>query len=150
MKRKGRNFADPAAKARAIQAAVRNSFRLPVTLNNSINQVMAVSIASMRALDKQIKTLDKAIEQQFQIIPNTLTSVLGIGKVYFVGIIAEIGDINRFEGQASIAPSTQVLSGLNTSPMNLRLRILTSSSLETTTYATICCCQLREKMRLRV
>lgn len=64
---------------------------------------MAVSIASMRALEKQVKVLDKAIEQQFEIIPNTLTSIPGIGKVYSAGIIAEIGDIHRFDSQASVA-----------------------------------------------
>ena len=96
-------FADPAEKAKAIQAAAKNSYRLPVTVNNSVNQAMAVSIATMRALEKQIKVLDKAIEQQFQIIPNTLTSVPGIGKVYSAGIIAEIGDIHRFNSQASVA-----------------------------------------------
>ena len=100
---KGRNFADPAAKAKALQTAARNSYRLPVTVNNSVNQAMAVSIASMRALEKQIKVLDKAIEQQFEIIPNTLTSIPGIGNVYSAGIIAEIGDVNRFESQASVA-----------------------------------------------
>ena len=67
-----KNFADPAAKAKAIQTAARNSYRLPVTVNNSVNQAMSVSIATMRALEKQIKVLDKAIEQQFAIIPNTL------------------------------------------------------------------------------
>ncbi len=100
---KGRNFADPEAKAKAIQTAAKNSYRLPVTVNNSVNQAMAVSIATMRALEKQIKVLDKAIEQQFGIIPNTLTSIPGIGKVYSAGIIAEIGDINRFQSQASVA-----------------------------------------------
>ncbi len=99
----GRNFADPAAKAKAIQTAARNSYRLPITVNNSVNQAMAVSIATMRALGKQIKVLDKAIEQQFEIIPNTLTSIPGIGKVYSAGIIAEIGDIHRFSSQASVA-----------------------------------------------
>ena len=64
---------------------------------------MSVSIASMRALESQIKVLEKAIEQQFEIIPNTLTSIPGIGKVYSAGIIAEIGDIHRFESQASVA-----------------------------------------------
>ncbi len=96
-------FADPAEKAKAIQAAAKNSYRLPVTVNNSVNQAMAVSIATMRALEKQIKVLDKAIEQQFQIIPNTLTSIPGIGKVYSAGIIAEIGDVHRFNSQASVA-----------------------------------------------
>ena len=100
---KGRNFADPAAKAKAIQAAARNSYRLPITVNNSVNQAMSVCIATMRALEKQIKVLDKQIEQIFAVIPNTLTSVPGIGKVYSAGIIAEIGDINRFQSQASVA-----------------------------------------------
>ena len=100
---KGRNFADPAAKARAIQTAARDSYRLPITVNNSVNQAMAVSIASMRALERQVKVLDKAIEHQFEIIPNTLTSIPGIGKVYSAGIIAEIGNIHRFDSQASVA-----------------------------------------------
>ena len=100
---KGRNFADPAAKANAIRSAARDSYRLPVTVNNSVNQAMAVSIASMRALEKQVKVLDKAIEHQFEIIPNTLTSIPGIGKVYSAGIIAELGDIRRFNSQASVA-----------------------------------------------
>ncbi|MCD8126978.1 MAG: transposase, partial [Clostridiales bacterium] len=99
----GRNFADPAAKAKAIQSAARNSYRLPVTVNSSVNQAMAISIASMRTLEKQGKVLDKAIEQQFEIIPNTLTSISGIGKVYSAGIIAEIGDIRRFNSQAAVA-----------------------------------------------
>jgi len=101
--KKGRNFANPAAKAKAIQITARNSYRLPVTVNNSVNQAMAVFIATMRALEKQIKVLDKAIEQQFEHIPNTLISIPGIGNVYSAGIIAEIGDINRFQYQASVA-----------------------------------------------
>lgn len=96
-------FADPEATAKAVQAAARGSYRLPKTVNDSINQVMSVSIAAMRALESQVKALDKAIEQQFEIIPNTLTSVPGIGKVYSAGIIAEVGDIHRFQSQASLA-----------------------------------------------
>ena len=99
----GRNFADPAAKAKAILDAAKGSYRLPKTVNDTVNQAMSVSIASMRALEKQVKVLDKAIEQQFEIIPNTLTSIPGIGKVYSAGIIAELGDIHRFDSQASVA-----------------------------------------------
>ena len=96
-------FADPEATAKAVQAAARGSYRLPKTVNDSINQAISVSITSMRALEGQIKVLEKAIEQHFQIIPNTLTSIPGIGPVYSAGIIAEIGDIHRFESQASVA-----------------------------------------------
>ena len=96
-------FADPNATAKAVQAAARGSYRLPKTVNDTVNQAMAVSITSMRALKEQVKTLDNAIEQQFEIIPNTLTSIPGIGKVYSAGIIAEIGDVHRFDSQASVA-----------------------------------------------
>ncbi len=95
-------FADPEATAKLVQAAARGSYRLPKTVNDSINQVMSASIAAMRALESQIRTLEKAIEKQFEII-HTLISIPGIGKVYSAGIIAEIGDIRRFDGQASVA-----------------------------------------------
>jgi transposase len=36
-------------------------------------------------------------------IPNTLTSIKGIGLIYSAGIIAEIGNINRFKDQAALA-----------------------------------------------
>ena len=47
--------------------------------------------------------MDKAIEHPFEIIPNTLTSIPSIGKVYSAGIIAEIGNIRRFDPQTSVA-----------------------------------------------
>ena len=96
-------FTDPAVVAKAVRTAAKGSYRLPKTVNDTVNQAMSVSIASMRALKEQVKVLDKAIEQQFEIIPNTLTSIPGIGKVYSAGIIAEIGDIQRFNSQASVA-----------------------------------------------
>ena len=96
-------FADPDATAKAVQSAARASYRMPKPVNDTVNQAMAVSIASMRALEKQVKVLGKAIERQFEIIPNVLTSIPGIGKVYSAGIIAEIGDIRRFDSQASVA-----------------------------------------------
>ena len=96
-------FADPDTVAKAIQSAARGSYRLPKTVNDTVNQAISVSIASMRALKEQVNVLDKAIEQQFEIIPNTLTSIPGIGKVYSAGIIAEIGNIHRFDSQASVA-----------------------------------------------
>lgn len=96
-------FSDPAATAKAVQAAARGSYRLPKTVSDSVNQAMSVTVVAIRALESQIKTLDKAIKQQLEIIPNTLTSIPGIGKVYSAGIIAEIGDVNRFDSQASVA-----------------------------------------------
>lgn len=101
---KGRNhFDDPEAVAKALQAAARSSYRLPKTVNDSVNQVMAVSLVGIRSLEQQIATLDKAISEQLSLFPNTLTSIKGIGNVYAAGIIAEVGDIHRFSGQAALA-----------------------------------------------
>ena len=101
---KGKNrFPDPESVAKAIQKAARSSYRLPKTINDSVNQVLSISISSMKALESQIKAFDKAIAAQMELIPNTLTSVNGIGPVYSAGIIAEFGDINRFPNQAALA-----------------------------------------------
>ena len=101
---KGKNhFSDPEEVAKAIQKAARSSYRLPKTVNDSVNQVLSISINSIRALESQVKQLDKAIAEQIKLIPNTLTSIKGIGPVYSAGIIAEIGDINRFPNQAKLA-----------------------------------------------
>ena len=104
IQKKGKNhFSDPDSVAKAIQKAARSSYRLPKTVNDSVNQVLAVYISSIKALEAQIKTLDKAIASQMELIPNTLMSVKGIGPVFAGGIIAEIGDINRFDNQAALA-----------------------------------------------
>lgn len=101
---KGKNRSpNPEKIAAAVQAAARGSYRLPKTVNDSVNQVLSISVSSIRAMQAQIKALDKEIERQVVNIPNTLTSVPGIGPVFSAGIIAEIGDINRFDGQASLA-----------------------------------------------
>ena len=102
--KKGKNrFSDPDAVAKAIQKAARSSYRLPKTVNDSVNQVLSISITSMKALESQIKAFDKAIQAQMMLLPNVLTSIPGIGPVYSAGIMAEIGDINRFESQAKLA-----------------------------------------------
>ena len=101
---KGKNrFPDPDSVAKAIQKAARSSYRLPKTVNDSVNQVLSISITSMKALESQIKELDKAIAAQMELLPNVLTSVPGIGPVFSAGIVAEIGDINRFSSQAKLA-----------------------------------------------
>lgn len=101
---KGKNrFPNPDAVAKAIQKAARSSYRLPKTVNDSVNQVLSISIISIRALEAQIKEFDKAISAQMELLPNVLISISGIGPVYSAGIMAEIGDINRFGNQAQLA-----------------------------------------------
>ena len=103
LQEKGKNhFPNPEEGARASQKAPRCSYRLPKTVNDSVNQVLSISITSMKALEAQIREFDKATAQM-ELIPNTLISIKGIGPVYSAGIIAEIGDINRFPNQAKLA-----------------------------------------------
>ena len=101
---KGKNrFPDPDAVAKALQKAARSSYRLPKTVNDSVNQVLAISITSIRALESQIKAFDKAITKQMELLPNVLISIPGIGPVLSAGIMAEIGDINPVQNQAALA-----------------------------------------------
>jgi transposase len=101
---KGRNhFANPEEVAKAVQSAARGSYQLPKTVNDSVNQVLSISVSSMRAIQAQVKILDEAISKQIKTIPNTLASIPGIGPVTSAGIVAEIGDINRFGTQAGLA-----------------------------------------------
>ena len=104
IREKGKNhFADPEEVAKALQAAARGSYRLGKVANNSINQLLSVRVAAIRAIEQQIDNLDSAIADYMVLFPNTLTSVPGIGFVYSAGIIAEIGDINRFPNHAALA-----------------------------------------------
>lgn len=70
----------------------------------------------MKALESQIKEFDKAIKAQMELLPNVLISIPGIGPVYSAGIMAEIGDINRFNSQAALAKYAG-LALSNTSPV---------------------------------
>ena len=54
-------------------------------------------------MEAQIKEFDKAIATQMELLPNVLISIPGIGPVFSAGIMAEIGDINRFHNQAQLA-----------------------------------------------
>ncbi len=73
------------------------SYRLGALAQESINVVLSVLVREIRALEKNIKELDKAIEQVIVVIPEyqCLTSIPGVGKVYAAGLIAEIGQIEK-------------------------------------------------------
>lgn len=101
---KGKNrFPDPDTVAKAIQKAARSSYRLPKTVNGSINQVLSISITSIKTLDAQIKEFNKAIEAQMELLPNVLIFIPGIGPVISASIMTEIGDIHRFPSQAQLS-----------------------------------------------
>ena len=100
----GKNrFDDPQAVAKALQKAARSSYRLPQSMADSVNLAMASSIRVIRAIQEQMKSLKKAIEDHLETIPQTLTSVPGIGPIYAAGMISEIGDIFQFQNHKHLA-----------------------------------------------
>jgi transposase len=104
LRERGKNrFADPEFLAKSIQKAARSSYRLSKCVEDSIDLLLGTSIESIRSITAQIKQLDKAIQKLLDGIPNTLQTIPGIGPVFCAGILAEIGDIERFKDQASLA-----------------------------------------------
>lgn len=98
-------FNDPEKIAKSISKAIRGSYRLSKTHEESVDCVLSILVRQIRSVEKSIKEIDKAIEDIVDTLPEyqCLTSIPGIGKVYAGGIIAEIGQIERFDNQAQIA-----------------------------------------------
>lgn len=101
---KGRGrFADPEAVAITLQRAARDSYRLDQVLQEPLRLVLATTLASIRAFQAQLKTLDATIIRELAGLPQTLESVPGLGAIWTAGLVAELGDISRFEDEAAIA-----------------------------------------------
>ncbi|GER71192.1 hypothetical protein BpJC7_24950 [Weizmannia acidilactici] len=104
--KKGHNrFNDPECVAKSIQKAMRSSYRLDKVVEDSIDLLLGTSITLIRTLQKQLKELEKGIERILAGLEEaqTIESTPGIGKVFTAGIIAEIGQIERFEDETKIA-----------------------------------------------
>ncbi|TFJ89940.1 IS110 family transposase [Lentibacillus salicampi] len=101
---KGKNrFDDPEQVAKSIQKAVRSSYRLDKVMEDSIDTILATSITVIQTFQRQIKEIDKSIKRIMAGLQQTLQTVPGLGPVFTAGIIAEIGQIERFEDETKIA-----------------------------------------------
>lgn len=98
---KGKNcFPHTDSVAKSFQKPTRSSYHLPQIVNDSVNQMLSIPITSMKALESQIKEVDKAIAAQIEFFPNILISIPSIGPIFSASIIAEIRYINRFGNHA--------------------------------------------------
>lgn len=73
-----------------------------------------------------IKDLDKAIDDLVVVLPEyqCLTSIPGIGPVYAAGILAEIGQIERFSDETKLAKQNMLgFIGDRINLVNLNLKI---------------------------
>ena len=103
---KGRGrFSDPDSLAKAIQKAIRGSYRLGKVMKYSIDSVLSVYYAEIQNYYHLIKELDKSITKIVAGLPEAkiLQTIPGIGPVCSAGIIAEIGSISRFNDEAKLA-----------------------------------------------
>jgi transposase len=105
---KGKNrFSDPVETAKLLQKAARDSYRLDKVLYEPLNVSIASSFNVIKALDDEVKAVDKAIEKTIKGINTTeyqsLISIPGIGPVLAGGILSEIGTITSFKSHDSLA-----------------------------------------------
>jgi transposase len=104
LQEKGKNrFGDPRCIASSIQRAVKASYRLDKVVEDSIDVILGTSITVIRTFQQQIKELEKSIKKIMAGLTQTLESIPGVGPVFAAGIIAEIGQIERFEDETKIA-----------------------------------------------
>jgi transposase len=105
---KGKNrFSDPVKTATLLQKAARDSYRLDKVLYEPLNISIASSFNVIKALEDEVKTIDKAIEKTIRGLNTTefqsLISIPGIGPVLASGILSEIGTISSFKSHDALA-----------------------------------------------
>ncbi len=98
-------FKDPEKLAMAIKKSIRDSYRLGRVAQDSIDINLGIQMRIIRAFEQEIKTIDKAIKDIMEALPEAkcLMSIPGIGPVYAAGILAEIGQIDRFDHEGKLA-----------------------------------------------
>lgn len=108
VKEKGKNrFSNPHETARILQKAARDSYRLDKVLYEPLNVAIASSFNVIKAMENEVKAVDKAIEKNIKGLNTaeyqSLTSIPGIGPVLASGILAEIGTIISFGSNDALA-----------------------------------------------
>jgi transposase len=99
-----RGKADADAVARAVQQAARRSYRLAPRMVEPVNLVVSSSLTTIRTLTAQLKPLARAITAELEAAPaQTIRTIPGLGPVFTAGIVAEIGDISRFDDEEKLA-----------------------------------------------
>jgi transposase len=99
-----RRFSQPEDNARRLQQIAIDSYQLPDAWLDSVNTALSLSLRHITVLQQLLTRLDAAIADQLDNYPHSLTTIPGIGPVFAAGIIAEIGDLSRFDfNQAKVA-----------------------------------------------
>lgn len=99
-------FADPDVVAANVRRAARQSYQLHSALQPPVGLVLAMTRATIRILQAQLVTVDQTIARELRALPahaRTIDSVPGLGPVWTAGLVAEIGNIQRFTDDGAVA-----------------------------------------------
>jgi len=88
-------------KASRIQNLARQSVGIGF-LTDAVYLEMRCLLEQLDLLLSQIEMLENAIDEMMDQIPQFITSIPGVGKVTGSAILAEIGDIHRFESSEKL------------------------------------------------
>jgi transposase len=88
---------DSQDKARELQGVAQDCYALAPALQPAVNHVLNWNAEHIRFLQRQLNHIDRAIAEEMTQHPQTLDTIPGIGAVYAAGLIAEIGDLARFD-----------------------------------------------------
>jgi len=94
---------EPQKISQLIQKAVRESYRLRPELSRTLTFILANLVRTIRALRNNLKEINKAVSEELKSFPNTLTTIPGVGEILAAGIIAEIGNIKKFQSHNQLA-----------------------------------------------
>lgn len=92
-----RRFPDPTSNARKLVQVAQDSYLLPQPLQAPIQLILSLSLRQIADLEAQERRLNTAIAEQCASLHHTLDSIPGFGPVFSAGILAEIGDLARFD-----------------------------------------------------
>jgi transposase len=90
-------LSDPLATAQHLHAVAQASYPLAPDLQPAVNQILHASLGLLSSLQRQEQQISRAIAELLADIPQTLDTIPGFGPVFTAGILAEIGDVARFD-----------------------------------------------------
>ena len=88
-------------KAVQIQAKARQSIGVGF-LTHAVYVEMRCLLAQMELLEDQEKDVEQAMEALMQAVPQHITTIPGVGLATGAAILAEIGDVMRFENEEKL------------------------------------------------
>lgn len=107
MQKGKKRFAEPEKNVDLLKKIARDSYRLDKLAYDPINVAISSSFNTIKALEDNLKVIDKAIEKNIKGLCDNeftiLNSIPGIGHVYAAGIISEIGSISFFKDNNALA-----------------------------------------------